>query len=220
MIFIDLDKWMFEIEQENCPTAKQRRQYAKIEHIRDKTFEKYIKQFQIDKQRGRLMKNECPRPKYCRERIVRKKSHSEGRKRGYKEVKAVVEIEGVKVKKPPLGVKSQWLHVEERVEAERTAENTTFRESETDTVKQEIIVDHDLKIHPEQFDAVMIGVKTFEYRLNDRNFKNGDVIRLLEYLPLERAYTGLFIHVKVTYLLEGGYFGIPEGYVIMSIKRL
>lgn len=106
------------------------------------------------------------------------------------------------------------------VEAERTAENATFRESETDTAKQEIIVDHDLKIHPDQFDAVMRGVKTFEYRFNDRDYENGDVIRLLEYVPEEREYTGQFIYVKVIYLLEGGKFDIPEGYVIMSIKRL
>lgn len=106
------------------------------------------------------------------------------------------------------------------VEAERAAENSTFRESETDTAKQEIIVDHDLKIHPEQFDAVMRGVKTFEYRFNDRNYENGDVIRLLEYVPEEREYTGQSIYVKVTYLLEGGKFDIPEGYVIMSIKKL
>lgn len=73
MIFNDLDKWMFEIEQKTCPTAKQRRQYVKIEHIRDKTFERYIKQFQVDKQRGRLMKNECPCPKDCSDRIFRKR---------------------------------------------------------------------------------------------------------------------------------------------------
>lgn len=106
------------------------------------------------------------------------------------------------------------------VEAERVAENATFRVSETDTITQDLIIDHELKIHPDQFDAVMRGVKTFEYRFNDRGYKNGDTLRLLEYLPEEREYTGQFIHVKVIYLLEGGKFGIPEGYVIMSIKRL
>lgn len=106
------------------------------------------------------------------------------------------------------------------VEAERAAENATFRVSETDTTTQDLIIDHELKIHPDQFDAVMRGVKTFEYRFNDRGYKNGDTLRLLEYLPEEQEYTGQFIHVKVIYLLEGGNFGIPEGYVIMSIKKI
>lgn len=106
------------------------------------------------------------------------------------------------------------------VEAERAAENAMYRVSETDTMKPEPIIDHELKIHPEHFDAVRSGVKTFEYRFNDRGYKNGDTLRLLEYLPEEQEYTGQFIDVKVIYLLEGGNFGIPEAYVIMSIRKL
>jgi len=108
------------------------------------------------------------------------------------------------------------------IEAERAAEKAMFIVSETDTTREakkpEPKIDHQLKIYPEQFDAVRRGIKTFEYRFNDRGYKNGDTLRLLEYLPEERDYTGQYIDVKVIYLLEGGNFGIPEGYVIMSIK--
>ncbi|PYG88486.1 ParB family chromosome partitioning protein [Ruminiclostridium sufflavum DSM 19573] len=108
------------------------------------------------------------------------------------------------------------------VEAERVAETAMFSKevSETDTIKPEYKITHKLKIYPEQFEAVRRGIKTFEYRLNDRGYKNGDILRLFEYSPKEEESTGQFIDVKVIYLLEGGNFGIPENYVIMSIKEV
>lgn len=85
-------------------------------------------------------------------------------------------------------------------------------------VKPSFTPDHSIKIHTEPFEAVVSRVKTFEYRLNDRNYKTGDTIRLNEYLPQERKCTGKYIDVRVIYTLLGGSFGVPEGYVIMSIR--
>lgn len=81
-------------------------------------------------------------------------------------------------------------------------------------------ITHELKIHPEPFQAVSKGLKTWEYRFNNRNFREGDKLKLNEFDPEKMAYTGSFIEVRIMYLLEGGQFDIPEGYVIMSIKKI
>ena len=79
---------------------------------------------------------------------------------------------------------------------------------------------HELKIHPQPFDAVCKGLKTFEYRFNNRSFRMGDTLKLNEFDPEKMVYTGAFIEVRVMYLLEGGQYDIPENYVIMSIKKI
>jgi len=45
----------------------------------------------------------------------------------------------------------------------------------------ELPMTHKLKTWPEYFDAILRGVKTFEIRKNDRNFKVGDKLNLLEW---------------------------------------
>ena len=77
---------------------------------------------------------------------------------------------------------------------------------------------HELNIHPEPFSAVVSGVKTFEYRFNDRDYRVGDILRLNEYNPIQESYTNQKADVIVTFILEGGQYDIPTGYVIMSIK--
>lgn len=74
---------------------------------------------------------------------------------------------------------------------------------------------HGLKIWPEYFSAVKEGIKTFEYRLNDRNYKVGDTLVLKEYLSESKEYTGREVLVVVTYILP-----IQDNYVIMSVKPM
>lgn len=76
---------------------------------------------------------------------------------------------------------------------------------------------HELKILPEYFHPIMSGTKTFEVRFNDRNFSNGDILCLKEYS--NGAYTGSFINVVVTYILDTPAF-CKEGFVIMGIKPI
>lgn len=74
---------------------------------------------------------------------------------------------------------------------------------------------HQLKIKPEYFADVANGIKTFELRKNDRDFKVGDTLVLQEY---DGDYTGRFRKVTVTYLLKGGIYGLDKDYVILGIK--
>lgn len=76
---------------------------------------------------------------------------------------------------------------------------------------------HDLKCHPDPFSATRHGQKRFEFRRNDRNFKVGDLLRLREWDPQTEIYTGQVIERGVGYILHGPEFGIPSGYVCMSI---
>lgn len=73
---------------------------------------------------------------------------------------------------------------------------------------------HKLKTLPEYFEAVRTGIKTFEVRKNDRNFKVGDILILLEWDG--KQYTGRKEQRKVSYILNNPDF-CKEGYVVMSI---
>jgi len=98
-------------------------------------------------------------------------------------------------------------------------------------------VDHTLKTDPEVFDAVRDGLKTFEIRFNDRDFKVGEVLILLKTLhtgeemqsakvadivypgkPL--VYTGDRIYAKISYILKGPIYGLQEGWVILNLSDI
>lgn len=77
---------------------------------------------------------------------------------------------------------------------------------------------HELKCWPEYFQAVADGAKTAEWRReDDRHFDLGDSLVLRERDPAANAYTGRELVAVVTHLVRGPVFGIPEGYVMMSL---
>jgi hypothetical protein len=77
---------------------------------------------------------------------------------------------------------------------------------------------HELKTHPDPFEALTLLTKTFEYRKADRDFKVSDILILREYSPFT-AYSGRYLLRKVTYIISNE-FGIPPGYCIMSVRPL
>lgn len=76
---------------------------------------------------------------------------------------------------------------------------------------------HNLKCWPEPFAALRCRVKTFEIRLNDRDFKVGDVLQLQEWSPLTNKYSGESEHRTVTFILDEEQFGLKPGVVAMAI---
>lgn len=85
--------------------------------------------------------------------------------------------------------------------------------------------EHRLKTLARYWDAIEDGSKTFEVRLNDRAFQTGDILilekmdndgRFYETLPGER-FTARSIRKRVTYLLQGGQFGIEPRYCVMGL---
>lgn len=75
-------------------------------------------------------------------------------------------------------------------------------------------MNHKLKIQPEYFKEVCTGMKSFEIRRNDRDFKVGDKLLLQEYLPDSESYTGRVVERKITYITN---YAQKDNYVVMAI---
>ena len=87
-------------------------------------------------------------------------------------------------------------------------------------VKSTELTVHNLKVWAPYFEELSTGSKTFEARKNDRNFKVGDTLRLLEFNPKTQLHTGRALFATVSYMLEGGQFGIMKGFVVMGLTML
>jgi len=88
---------------------------------------------------------------------------------------------------------------------------------------------HELKTDPEVFQAVWDGLKTYEIRWNDRGFKVGDLLCLMEteYTGEEMkgdgkplVYTGREIVKAVSHILNGPIYGLKKGWCILSLESL
>lgn len=78
---------------------------------------------------------------------------------------------------------------------------------------------HHLKAWPTAFADMASGKKTFDYRKNDRNFAVGDIVIQNEFDPATDDYTGPTFAARITYILPGGQYGIPEEYCILGIEK-
>lgn len=76
---------------------------------------------------------------------------------------------------------------------------------------------HNLKTWPEMYQAIVDGRKNFEVRLNDRDYKVGDVLILWEWDPFTSKGSGRGITRKVTFVLDEPGFGLKPGYVCMAL---
>jgi len=79
---------------------------------------------------------------------------------------------------------------------------------------------HKIKIWRGEFSQVETGYKTAEFRKNDRDYRSGDLLLLQEYVPSEDRFTRDEVLVRVTHINYGPDFGIPNGYCMMSIKKI
>lgn len=90
--------------------------------------------------------------------------------------------------------------------------------------------EHELKTWPEPFQAVLDQRKKFEIHVDDRDFQINDLLILREWQPRQHGvrpqaigldgspgYTGREIRARVTYLVPGGRWGLPENLCVMSI---
>lgn len=85
------------------------------------------------------------------------------------------------------------------------------------------ILIHTLKTWPEYFYRVLHGQKNFEVRKNDRDFQIGDEV-ILEYFDPDNPESSKDyrapIKIRITYLLNGGQFGIEPGYCVFGFEKI
>ncbi|MGA4550628.1 DUF3850 domain-containing protein [Methylorubrum aminovorans] len=83
------------------------------------------------------------------------------------------------------------------------------------------VVDHEFKSHPDVFWPAARGEKTFEYRRDDRGgYDVGQTVRLHCY-DLTRGYHAVPpLERRITNILRGGEFELPQGYCILSLAPL
>jgi len=88
---------------------------------------------------------------------------------------------------------------------------------------------HYLKTWPDAFAAVRDRRKSAELRRNDRAFKVGEILCLMEWIPAPGyrgeiipsigAYTGRTVSRQIAHVLEGRpEFGLEEGFVLLSFE--
>jgi len=75
---------------------------------------------------------------------------------------------------------------------------------------------HELKILPKYYDEIIQGKKDFEIRKNDRDFKEGDVVILKEFV--DGNCTGNYIKAIIDYIFHGGSYGLEKGYCVFSVR--
>lgn len=76
---------------------------------------------------------------------------------------------------------------------------------------------HELKIHPEYYKDVLLGLKKVEIRYNDRDFKEGDTLVLNEWNPETEKYTGCQVKRKVNNVYKN-LPGVLSNYVVLQIS--
>jgi len=78
---------------------------------------------------------------------------------------------------------------------------------------------HHLKIEALYFQAIEEGIKTFECRKNNRNYRKGDIVSFIE--KANGIETGKELGpYEIIYIQRGPLFGIQEGYCVFSIKKV
>lgn len=77
---------------------------------------------------------------------------------------------------------------------------------------------HELKTWPEAFRGLTHGLKMHEVRKWDRDFQVGDVLRLREWDPDTKEYTGNDFTVEITWLTDPSTYGMPVEFVVMSVR--
>ena len=79
---------------------------------------------------------------------------------------------------------------------------------------------HHLKTETEYYQATERGEKLFEIRKDDLDFRfqKGDVVFLLE--VVNGIPTGRKLGLKITYVFQGGRYGIADNYCILQLKKI
>ena len=80
------------------------------------------------------------------------------------------------------------------------------------------MTEHNLKIKHKYWKDVQDGVKTFEIRKNDRDYKVGDIVH---FIPISDDSNIILPHNKnsyrITYVFTGGEYGLDNDFCVFGI---
>lgn len=77
---------------------------------------------------------------------------------------------------------------------------------------------HYLKVLPQYFEPVDLGLKPFEIRFNDRDYQLDDILYLQEWDYRKESYTGRKCVKRITYVLKDTEFlGLADGYCALGL---
>ena len=80
-------------------------------------------------------------------------------------------------------------------------------------------MEHEIKILSTYASEHLRGVKDWELRKNDRNYKEGDFVKFV--VVTERNDpTGMVYKRKITNVFHGGVYGLKDGFCIFSISSI
>ena len=85
----------------------------------------------------------------------------------------------------------------------------------SDAAKEQKV--HQIRLGAQFFGDVLEGRKKFELRKNDRGYKVGDILEMMEFK--DGRNTGRIVRVNVVYMLED-FTGLEEGYCIMGTELI
>lgn len=83
---------------------------------------------------------------------------------------------------------------------------------------------HRIKVWPQFFRGLSSGDKTFEVRRDDRGYKVGDKLELVEWDPGKECETGRSLPAEVTWVFRGGspemdpWRAISDGFVVLGLR--
>lgn len=80
-------------------------------------------------------------------------------------------------------------------------------------------MEHDLKILPAYYEAVLNYTKRFEIRAWDRPYQVGDTLWLKEYKVETKAFTGRSLKVKILFKLLWKAMNDTTNYLLLSISE-
>lgn len=78
----------------------------------------------------------------------------------------------------------------------------------------------ELQVPISEYIPIKVGTKSFQFGVNDRDYRVGDVLRLREWDELSQKYTGETCWREVTYITKGASVPIPSNYAILSLRPI
>lgn len=78
---------------------------------------------------------------------------------------------------------------------------------------------HSLKMHPEYFAHAWHGHKPFEIRYNDRKYKTGDTVLIMEFHPVYELFGGKAIYGRITVVMANA-IGVKDGFIVFLYDEI